>query len=221
MRRAVQSLVAVVALALAGCGAMPFQQVQYDQYGNPIVPGYGTGGYTNGGNYYNDPYGGGGYNSGYNSGYGYGSTPSTPAYPASGPLTGNLSNQVTVGSVKKVKKGILLWAKLEATGQVRNGANVAVTGDLTFHFTYKGKVVETRFERLADLQPGGVHNFSVTSKERADDLQVVVSAQPGVTVPQSSGSAYGGGYDTGYGGYGGSTYGNDPYSSSSGYGTPY
>lgn len=217
----------VVALALSGCGANPFQQVQYDQYGNPIGAGYNQGysdPYNSGGGYagggYSDPYSGGsGYNSGYNTGYGngYGNTQGTAAYPASGPITGSLSTQVVVGGIKKVKKGLLWWAKLEATGQIRNSATVAVSGDITFHFLKKGKVVETRFERLADLQPGAYHNFSVTSKNGADDLQVVISAQPGVTVPTTPTSPYGTGSSYGSG----STYGNDPYSGSTGYGTSY
>lgn len=219
----------VVAVALTGCGTNPFQQqVQYDQYGNPITPGFNNGmgyndpyggGYNNGG--YSDPSYGGGYNSGYGSGgFNYGTGTGTAAYPATGPITGSLSDKVTVGSLKKVKKGMLWWAKLEASGQIRNGNNMAVAGEVTYHFLKNGKVVETRTERLADLQPGDFHNFTVTSKKGADDVQVVVNAQAGTTATNDTNNPYGNGYNSGYSSGYGSGYGTDPYSSG-GYGTSY
>lgn len=197
-----------VTLLLAGCGANPNTVDPNDPYGNGGYDDpYGGGGYDDpsSGGGYNDPYGGG--TGGYPStGGGYPSTGG--GYPSTTPLP--VGGELTVGQLDKKKSGILLWKKLTVTGQIKNPTGQTLSGEVQISFTKKGKVVETQYEFVTDLQPNQTHSFEAKSKKSSDDVSVSVTTQ----MPTSPVSTYpgGGGYNSGYpstgGGYsgGGSSY---------------
>ncbi|MFN3431659.1 MAG: hypothetical protein ACK46X_17110 [Candidatus Sericytochromatia bacterium] len=213
---------ATLTLLLASCGTNPYGQV--DQYGNPIDP-YGSGyGYEDpygggsdygsdygGGSDYGSDYGSGGgsYGGGYGSDYGSG----TGSYGSGMPVYtgGELSSKV----LDKQQEGIIFFKKMVATVQIKNPTTGILTGEITVHFTKKGKVVDTQTEFVSDLGPGQTHTFEKKSRKSADNVEVSVVTK----VPSNVGGTYGSGMGTGTG-YGtgtGTGSGYDTGSGSSGY----
>lgn len=99
--------------------------------------------------------------------------------------------------------GVLFWEKVEATIQVSNPSQSAVTGTLNITFTHKTDTVET-VQKQVSLGAGQSTQLTVKSTKHADDVTVTVV---------NDNSSGGSGYDYNYG----NSSGYSNYGSSSGY----
>lgn len=218
----------VAALLLAGCGATP-NQTTPDGYGSGYGSDYGGdyGGGTSigGGSYAGGSGGSTDYGSGVSGGTGYGSGyPGGTGYGSATQVGAVAGGELTVGKVEKKNSGFWLWKRVTAVGQIRNGTQATLSGEVQISFTKKNKVVETQYEFVTDLAPGQTHSFTVKSKKACDDAEVAVKSLPGVQPGGANGigSSYPsgsvGGYPTGSsGGYPSDSTGGYPTTSPGGY----
>ncbi|HEY9724118.1 MAG TPA: hypothetical protein V6D47_19095 [Oscillatoriaceae cyanobacterium] len=134
--------------------------------------------------------------------------PTTGTTPYAAPTVGSLA----VTNVAKKTHGVLMFKKLEVTGEVINTSNAPLSGTLKITFEKSSGIFnktlsesETKTQDFSNIQPGQSESFDITSSNSAADAEVTVDTLQTQAPLAAQSYGYGattGGYGATTGGYG-------------------